>query len=75
MRHVRQATLAGQFHLAMDAQLQRQTMVAIRLPANSTEQRTLRKFMGKTRECRHIGLRFPRLGILAKTPWFNFYWL
>ncbi|MHB1075789.1 MAG: hypothetical protein ACYCZG_07230 [Thiobacillus sp.] len=52
--------------------MQGQAAPLIHSPDNSTEQRALRKFMGKSRERSHIGLDFPRLRIPAKTPWIDF---
>jgi hypothetical protein len=69
MPHPAQAALTGQLNLAMNYQPQRQAAQLICPSDDSTEQRTLRKFKGKTRELRHIRLGFPRLRILAKTPW------
>ncbi len=71
-RHTLQTALTGQSHLAADRYVQRQAATLILSSNNSTEQRALRKFMGKTRKCSHIGLDIPRLLIPAKTPWIDF---
>jgi hypothetical protein len=66
-----QATLTGQLNLAAYRQAQRHAAPLVRLSVDSTEERALRKFMGKARKRRHIRVRFPRLRIPAKTPGIN----
>ena len=72
IRHAAKATLTGQPYLAADRYLEGQAAPLVHSPNNSTEQRTLRKFMGKTRKRSHVRLDFPRLRIPAKTPWIDF---
>jgi len=64
--------LASQSHFAADRQPQGQAAPLILSPNNSTEQRALRKFMGKAWKLSHVRLRLPRLTIPAKTPWIDF---
>ena len=71
MPHAAQTPLTRQIHLTMNCQLQGQATQLIRPSFYSTEQRALRKFMGKSRELRHVRLGFPRLRIPAKTPWID----
>lgn len=63
--------LAGQFHLAVDEQLQRHPAERISAPADSTEQLTLRKFTNQTRKRRHVRTGFPGLRVTAETPRFD----